>query len=109
MPNDTTPSQTHSLSGLIDYQDGGIVSRTILDKQAGTVTLFAFDQAQRLSEHAAPFDALVQVLEGQLEITIDGSPHQVGQGDIIIMPANKPHSLRAGQRSKMLLVMIKSQ
>jgi len=103
----TPHSQPHNLATLIDYQDGGIVSRALVDKKTGTVTLFAFDAGQQLSEHTAPFDALVQVLEGELKITIEGKPSTVSAGHIIIMPANKPHALSASARAKMLLVMIR--
>ena len=81
------------LSGLVSYQKGAVVSRTIVDKPAGTVTLFAFDQGQGLSEHTAPFDALVNVLDGEVEITIAGKPSRVKHGEIMIMPANQPHAL----------------
>ena len=96
------------LVDLIDYQGGSVVSRQILKAKAGTVTLFAFDEGQGLSEHTAPFDALVQVLEGELEITISGKPHRLGAGEMIVMPANKPHALKAAGRFKMMLVMIRS-
>lgn len=95
------------LPDLLDYQEGAIVSRQILKENAGTVTVFAFDKGQGLSEHTAPFDALVYLLDGEAEITISGKPHYVKEGDMIIMPANKPHALRAKERFKMLLVMIK--
>jgi quercetin dioxygenase-like cupin family protein len=97
-----------ALSGLVAYQEGSVVSRTLIDKNAGTVTLFAFAQGQGLSEHTAPFDALVLVYEGQAEITIAGQPLSLKEGDMTIMPANKPHALKAVERFKMLLVMIKS-
>ena len=96
------------LSGLVSYQKGAVVSRAIIDKQAGTVTLFAFDQGQGLSEHTAPFDALVNVLDGEVEITIAGKPSRVKQGEIMIMPANQPHALKAVTRFKMMLVMVKA-
>jgi quercetin dioxygenase-like cupin family protein len=97
-----------SLITMVDYQAGSIVSRTVIDKTSGTLTLFAFDKGQGLSEHTAPFDALVQVLDGEVEITISGKPLLVKKGEIIIMPANAPHALRAVNRFKMMLVMIKS-
>lgn len=106
MPN-TPTAETHDLAGMIDYQDGGIVSRTLIEKKTGTVTLFAFDAGQSLSEHTAPFDAMVQVLEGELEISIESKPHSVAAGRMIVMPANKPHALSASACSKMLLVMIR--
>ncbi|MEM2882029.1 MAG: cupin domain-containing protein, partial [Candidatus Bathyarchaeia archaeon] len=93
---------------LVDYQEGSIVSRTIIDKKAGTATLFAFDKGQGLSEHTAPFDALVILLEGEAEVSISGKPFRLGQGDAILMPANDPHALRALDRFKMLLVMVRS-
>jgi quercetin dioxygenase-like cupin family protein len=96
------------LETLASYQDGAIVSRTIIEKPTGTVTLFAFDKGQGLSEHTAPFDALVQIIDGESEITIAGEPFQLARGEMIIMPANKPHALKANERFKMLLVMIKS-
>ena len=93
---------------LVNYQDGSIVSRTILEKPTGTVTVFAFDGDQALSEHTAPFDALVQVLEGRVAIRIAGKPHEVAAGELIIMPANVPHALQAMGRFKMILTMIRS-
>ena len=93
---------------LIDYQEGSVVSRTILDKEAGTITLFAFDEGQGLSEHTAPYDAMVHVLEGEAKVTISGKAIMVKQDEVIIMPANQPHALFAVSRFKMLLTMIKS-
>jgi quercetin dioxygenase-like cupin family protein len=100
-----TPLQ---LARMMDYQTDAVVSKTIIDKKTGTVTLFAFDQGQGLSEHTAPFDALVQVLDGEVEIRIAGAPQVVKQGQIIVMPANKPHALQATIPFKMLLTMIRS-
>ena len=100
--------QVLDMAGLADYQDGSIVSRTVIDKPAGTLTFFAFDKGQGLSEHTAPFDALVYVLDGEAEITISGRPLLAKQGEMVIMPANEPHALKAPSRFKMLLVMIKS-
>ena len=97
------------LAGLVNYQDGSIVSRVLLSRETGTVTLFAFDEEQSLSEHTAPFDALVQMLEGEMEISIDHKPFGVKIGTLILLPANRPHALRAITRSKMLLTMIRSQ
>lgn len=97
--------------GLVDavkYQKGAVVSRTLLDHKTGTVTLFAFDAGQGLSEHTAPFDALVQILDGEADITVAGKPHRVKAGEVIIMPAHKPHALQAVTRFKMELVMIRS-
>lgn len=97
-----------NLSGLLEYQKDSIVSREIVNKKTGIVTLFAFDKGQGLSEHTAPFDAVVYVLDGQAQITISGKPRAAKKGQMIIMPANKPHSLKAIGKFKMLLVMIKS-
>lgn len=96
------------VSGLITYQVGSVVSRTLAKKDSGTITVFAFDQGQGLSEHTAPFDAMVHVLEGEAEITISGEPRRVGAGQMILMPAGEPHSLSAVERFKMVLVMLKS-
>jgi len=96
------------LADLLAYQDGAIVSRTIVDRKAGTVTLFAFDTGQGLSEHTAPFDALVYLLDGEMEVVISGKTLRVGAGEMLIMPANEPHALRAVDKSKMILVMIRS-
>lgn len=97
------------LADHIDYAKGAVVSMTLIDKEVGTVTLFAFAEGQGLSEHSAPYDALVQVVDGAAEITIGGTPHQVKAGELILMPANIPHALRAKPRFKMLLTMIRSQ
>jgi len=102
------PTEAASVTGLIDYQDDSVVSRTLIDRDAGTVTLFAFDEDQGLSEHIAPFDALVMILDGEAEITIEGESHHLKQGEMIIMPANKPHALKAATRFKMMLTMIKA-
>ena len=96
------------LIGLIDYQEGSVVSRTIIDKATGTCTLFAFDGGQGLSEHTAPFDALVYILDGEAEVTISGKSLHLKDGDMVIMPADEPHALRAIKKFKMMLVMIKS-
>jgi len=95
------------LVDLVAYQ-GGVVSRTIIDKKAGTITLFSFDEGQGLSEHTAPFDALVFLLDGEAEISISGKPFHLREGEMIIMPANQPHALKALKRFKMLLAMIRS-
>ena len=97
-----------NLVSLVDYQDDSVVSKEIIKKEKGTATLFAFDKGQGLSEHTAPFDALVYVFDGKAEITIAGRQHSLKAGETIIMPANKPHSLKAVERFKMLLVMIKA-
>jgi quercetin dioxygenase-like cupin family protein len=96
------------LADLIAYQEGAVVSRTLIDKEAGTVTLFAFDKGQGLSEHTAPYDAMVQVLEGEVNVVISGNPALVKQGEIIVIPANKPHALTAVSKFKMLLTLIRS-
>ena len=96
------------LIAMVDYQKGTIVSKTIIEKNTGTVTLFAFDKGQGLSEHTAPFDALVQVLDGEVEIRISGKPFNLKQGEMIIMPAHEPHALKAVSNFKMLLTMIRS-
>ncbi len=95
------------MAGLVEYQAGSVVSRAIVQQKTGTVTLFAFDEGQGLSEHAAPFDALVCLLDGQAEIVISGTPHVLKQGEMIIMPANEPHALKAVKPFKMMLVMIR--
>ena len=96
------------VAGLIEYQQGAVVSRTVMNKKTGTVTVFAFDKGQGLSEHTAPFDALVHLLDGRGEVTISGRPLQLESGEMVIMPANEPHALRATERFKMILVMIRS-
>ena len=101
-------AQPASLIDLIDYQEGSVVSRTIIDKKAGTVTLFAFDEGQGLSEHIAPYDALVYLLDGEANVVISGKPIRLKKGEITIMPANEPHALKAVTRFKMILTMIRS-
>ncbi len=100
--------QAMELIGLIEYQEGSVVSKTIIDKATGTLTLFAFDDGQGLSEHTAPFDALVYILDGEAEVTISGKSLHLKEGDMVIMPANESHALRAIKKFKMMLVMIKS-
>lgn len=95
------------VTDLIDYQEGSVVSREIIAKKTGTVTLFAFDEGQGLSEHTAPFDATVFCLEGEVEVTISGRPILVKKDEMIIMPADQPHSLKAKSKFKMLLIMIR--
>lgn len=97
-----------SLISLVDYQTGAIVSRKILSRPAGTITLFAFDKDQQLSEHTAPFDALLVVLDGQAMISISGQTHRVSQGEMILMPANVPHAVDAAQKFKMMLIMVRA-
>ena len=95
------------MNDLVSYQEGSTVSRTLMDKPVGTVTMFAFDQGQGLSEHAAPYDAMVHVLEGEVELTLSGIVHFMKAGDVVIMPANESHSLKAFKQFKMLLTMIR--
>ena len=101
-------SNGQRLADLIQYSEDSIVSKTILDKSAGTITLFAFDKGQKLSEHTSPYDAVVQVLDGNSLLTIDGQDKQVTAGEIIIMPGNVPHSVNAREKFKMLLTMIRA-
>ncbi len=101
-------AQVARLSEMVEYQEGSVVSKTLIDKKAGTITLFAFGASQGLSEHTAPFDALVYLVDGEAEVTISGEPHLLKTGEMIIMPANDPHALKAVTHFKMLLVMIKS-
>jgi quercetin dioxygenase-like cupin family protein len=101
-------AQVSRLADLVSYQAGAVVSRTLIDKGAGTVTLFAFAVGQGLSEHTAPYDTLIYVINGETNITISGKTVRLKDGDMTVMPANEPHSLRAIIRSKMMLIMIKS-
>lgn len=96
------------LTDLAAYQDGAVVSRTLVNQKTGTVTLFAFDAGQELSEHTAPYDALVAVLDGETAITIAGQPFELKAGDVIIMPAHQPHAVKAVTKFKMMLTMIRS-
>ena len=100
--------QVNRLSDMVEYQAGAVVSRTLIDKKTGTLTLFSFDAGQGLSEHTAPFDALVYLLDGEAEVTISGKPFHLHTGEIIIMPAGEPHALKATKRFKMMLVMVRS-
>ncbi len=102
-----TEHEVKKLAGMAEYQENAVVSSEIIKSAGGTVTLFAFDRGQGLSEHTAPFDAMVHVLDGEAEIRISGEVYTVGAGEMIIMPAEKPHSLNAPERFKMLLVMVK--
>jgi quercetin dioxygenase-like cupin family protein len=106
--NESLKEKISNLMDLVEYQDDTVVSRTLIDKTAGTVTLFAFGENQGLSEHTAPFDAIVYLIDGEAEITIAENKHHLKQGEIIIMPANIPHALKAMKKFKMLLIMIKS-
>lgn len=96
------------LLGLVNYQEGSIVSRVVLKREKGNVTIFAFDEGQGLSEHTAPFDALVQAVEGEAEITVAGKPIAVKAGEVVLLPAEKPHAVKAITRFKMVLIMIRS-
>ena len=100
--------QVSNLKDFVAYQNGSIVSKEIIKKPTGTVTIFAFDKDQGLSEHTAPFDALVYVIDGEVELTLSGKPHRLRAGDMIMMPAGEPHALKAAQRFKMMLVMVRS-
>ncbi len=101
-------SRVLKVEDLIDYQDGSVVSREIIRKETGTVTIFAFDKGEGLSEHTAPFDAMVQIVDGKAEIIISGNKNVLEKGDMIIMPANEPHALTALEKYKMVLTMIRS-
>ena len=97
-----------ALAELVDYQEGSVVSKTLIAKKTGTVTLFAFAEGQGLSEHSAPFDATVCLVDGEAEMTVSGKPFRVREGEIVILPANEPHAVRAVKQFKMLLIMIRS-
>jgi len=96
------------VKALIEYSTNSVVSKTLIDTKAGTITLFSFDVGQSLSEHTAPYDAVVQIVEGEAEITIGGNAVHAGQGTMVVMPANVPHALQAAKRFKMLLTMIRA-
>jgi quercetin dioxygenase-like cupin family protein len=102
-----TPGEKGAVASLVSYQPGSVVSRTIISDRAGTVTLFAFDEGEGLSEHTAPYDALLHLLEGEAEVTISGKKDRLAQGEAIILPAGKPHAVKASKRFKMLLTMIR--
>ena len=102
------PGSVLDLAGMVVFQPGGIVSKTLMNSPSGSLTLFAFDDGQRLSEHTAPFDALAHIIEGTAVITIDGTPMSVGKGKVVLMPANVPHAVKADGEFKMLLTMFKS-
>ena len=104
----TPIAQVMNLADMVAYQEGSVVSRTLIDKKVGTVTLFSFAAGQGLSEHTAPYDALVYILDGEAGVTISGKAFHVKSGEMLIMPANKPHALKATRAFKMLLVMIRS-
>lgn len=100
--------QVAKFADLVDYQEGSVVSRTLIERKTGTVTLFAFDEGQALSEHTAPYDALVHLLDGEAEITISSKEYNLKEGEMIIMPAKQPHALKATKKFKMILTMIRS-
>src|SRR5262245_3141401 len=104
----TEPDGVVTLSALLDYQAGAVVSRTLVKKETGTVTAFAFDAGEGLSEHTTPFDAIVVLIDGEAEISIAGQPHRVTAGQLLRLPASRPHAVRAVTRFKMLLIMIRS-
>ena len=104
----TMPEGVAALAGLVEVQPGAIVSRTLVKKEKGTVTLFAFDAGQALSEHTAPFDALVQVLDGEATVVLAGKPHSLKGGDVLLMPADVPHAVLAVRPFRMLLTMIRT-
>ncbi len=106
-PSKKTIGKPFNLGGMLDYQEGSVVSRTLIDKKTGTITLFAFASGQGLSEHTAPFDAFVYIIDGEAEITLAGKPLTVKTGETLTMPANIPHALKANQPFKMMLVMIR--
>ena len=100
-------AEVNRIVDLVSYQDGAVISRIVIKREAGNVTLFAFDAGQELSEHTAPYDALVHVLDGEAAITVVGQPYRVRAGEMILMPAHQPHALKAVSRFKMLLTMIR--
>jgi quercetin dioxygenase-like cupin family protein len=107
-PKGLSSAEVAVATELVNYQDGSIVSREIVKKSTGNVTLFAFDEGQGMSEHTSPFDALVHVLDGEAEISLAGKPHRLHSGEMILMPAQQPHALKAVKRFKMILTMIRS-
>jgi quercetin dioxygenase-like cupin family protein len=107
-PSENAPQSVFKVADLVQWQADSVVSRTLIKREKGTVTLFAFDKDNALSEHTAPFDALAIVLDGECRITIDGEPHDVRAGEAVILPANRPHAVKAVTAFKMLLIMIRS-
>jgi len=103
------PAKAHDLASLVDYAEGSIVSRALAENEAGTITLFAFDEGQALSEHSAPFDAVVQVIDGEADFTIGGNTVRAEAGQLVVMPANVPHAVKAATRFKMLLTMLRAK
>lgn len=107
--SDDNLNMVMDINSMLEYQEEAIVSRVLLKKKQGNITLFAFDKGQELSEHTAPFDAMVQVVEGRVQVSIDGKPYKLGAGQMIIMPANISHALFADDKFKMILSMIKNE
>ncbi len=107
MGTDTLHGHAHELAALVGYQAGAIVSKILLKQPKGSVTLFAFDQGQELSEHTVPHDALVYILDGEAELTISGTPHHLNTGHALILPGHQPHAVRASRRFKMMLTMLR--
>lgn len=107
--NEFEKGKAFSFNESVEYSDGGIVSKTVLKKENGNISLFSFDKGEALSEHTAPFDAMIQVVDGKGEITIGGMPNILGTGQTIIMPANIPHAVKAVEKFKMVLTMIRSK
>ncbi len=103
------PAAVYSLKKAVNVAEGGIVSKQFIKNKGGNITFFAFDQGQGMSEHTAPFDAVVQIIEGKAEVSIEGEKHNVAEGEMIIMPANVPHALHAPEAFKMCLIMLKGQ
>ena len=101
-------AQAIEMASLVEYQEGSVVSRTVIDKKAGTITFFAFDEGQGLSEHVAPYDALISIIDGEAQVVILGRTFHLKEGEIIILPANEPHALKAVKKFKMMLIMIKA-
>lgn len=108
MKKNDLKAKTVKTKDLIGYNESAVISRTIIDKPSGTITAFSFDKGQGLSEHTAPFDAMAEIIDGEAEITIEGKKNVVKEGEFIIMPAGKTHALKAVQKFKMLLIMIKA-
>jgi len=107
-PAESLIGKAVEMGGLVSYHSGSVISRTLVDRKVGTITLFSFDAGQGLSEHTVPFDAFVQIVDGSAEVTIAGKKHLVSAGEFIIMPANIPHSMKAVEKFKMMLVMIRA-
>ncbi|WP_294967327.1 cupin domain-containing protein [uncultured Methanosphaera sp.] len=105
----TEKSTIYQIDKLVEYQENSVVSKELVKKETGTITVFAFDKGEGLSEHAAPYDAMIQIIDGKLELTLNKKLYTLEKGDMIIMPANAPHALYAAERFKMILSMIKSE